>query len=176
MLTKNWDRAILTWVTNTSIKGINVNGSEFGISVFASPLQIAATSSAVYYPRMGSVVTTYEANGGVIFGDGTTPPTRDDFRLSGSVISTLSATASGGFTTDNDGATGTYTYTVTNTGSADITIAEVGLITGGHSTSSRTGAQYKLLMDRTVLDTPITIPAGGIGQVTYTIRFNYPTV
>lgn len=175
MLTKNWDKAILTWVTNTSIKGINVEGTKFGISIFADPLRIAATGNAVYYPRMANVITSYEGNGGVIFGDGNTLPTRDDYRLSGNVISTVTGTATGGFTTDADGVTGTYTYTLTNTGSADITIAEVGLITGGHSTSSRTGPYYKLLMERTVLDSPVTIPAGGVGQITYTIRMNYPT-
>jgi hypothetical protein len=175
MLTKNWDKVILTWVTNSSIKATNVLGNSFGLSLFANPLQIAATSNAVYYPRMANVVKSYDGNGGVIFGNGTTPPTRDDYCLSGDVISTVTSTANGGFTTDADGATGTYTYTLTNTGTADITIGEVGLIAGGHSTSSRTAPDYKCLLERSVLDEPVTIPAGGVGQVTYTIRMNYPT-
>lgn len=29
-------------------------------------------------------------------------------------------------------------------------------------------------INRTVFDTPVTIAAGGVGQVTYTIRMNYP--
>ena len=36
--------------------------------------------------------------------------------------------------------------------------------------------QEAIWVERTVLETPVTIPAGGVGQVTYTIRMNYPTV
>ena len=34
---------------------------------------------------------------------------------------------------------------------------------------------YPYLIERTVLESPITIPAnGGVGQVTYKIRMDYP--
>lgn len=58
-----------------------------------------------------------------------------------------------------------------NTSSADVTIREIGYYAcyDGNTKNSR------VLLDRTLLDTPVTIPAGSIGQVVYTITFNYPT-
>lgn len=58
--------------------------------------------------------------------------------------------------------------TITNNNETDITIGEVGIV-------YQTGSSYSVLFERTVLESPITIPAGGVGQVTYTIRMNYPT-
>ena len=118
--------------------------------------------------------TTMPANNyGVWFGDGTVSPTLDDFNLSGNHISTISASNVPSVTGDDAGGILSITYTLTNTGSADVTIGEVGLFNFWYYTTSSYTA---FLVDRTVLDTPVTIPAGGIGQVTYTIRMNYPTV
>lgn len=104
---------------------------------------------------------------GVYFGNGTTPPTLDDYTFSGEILKNAGATSSVNIEEDDDGATYTAVYTISNTGDTDFTVSEVGLV-WAYST-------YRILFERTVLDTPVTIPAGGVGQVTYTIRFNYPT-
>ena len=75
-------------------------------------------------------------------------------------------------TPDESGLTITALYTITNTGSSAFTIGELGLIA---ATYTNVSTNSKCLVERTVLDTPVTIPAGGIGQVEYTITFNYPT-
>ena len=102
--------------------------------------------------------TDYMSMGGVMFGDGNTPPTVDDFQLSGDHFTTYSSSVT--HTYDPDANEATVTYTLTNTGSTDFTIREV----GGICTSSA------ILAFREVLDSPVTIVAGGIGQVTIKIK------
>ena len=64
-------------------------------------------------------------------------------------------------------------YTITNNNAEEITIREVALHVLFYRTTS--GSTNGCVIDRTVLDTPVTIPAGGVGQVEYTITFNLPT-
>ena len=115
---------------------------------------------------------------GVVFGDGATEPSFDDYTLAGSVIKGLTGTISRTGTNNGEsGAEATAVITVTNGNSNEVTIREVGYIgyaTFYYTNSSNSTGGY-IMLDRTVLDTPVTIPAGGVGQVTYTIRMNYPT-
>ena len=105
---------------------------------------------------------------GVVFGSGTTKPTIDDIDLENRITAGLSVTCGGlnlGKVAD-----GQYcawaSYTVTNTSEEEITISEIGVLTcyfnSGH---------YPILMERTVLDEPITIPAGEQKIITYKINF-----
>jgi hypothetical protein len=135
---------------------------------------IASTGGGAYGPYLGNILSSAAGNGGVIFGTGTAEPSVNDYCLSGELVTTITGTASVTFTNDDNGATASALYTLTNTGSADVVIGEIGLIASLYSSSS-TNLNYKALLERTVLDQPMTIPAGGIGQVTYTIRMNYPT-
>ena len=109
---------------------------------------------------------------GVSFGKGTTPATMSDYSiesgLDGTQISVSypnSVSYSRGDTFDEY----SVSFGITNITSDAITISEVGLIVGVNSGSS----ENKVLVDRTVLDAPVTIPAGQSKQITYTIRFNY---
>ena len=105
--------------------------------------------------------TAYQNNGGVAFGNGTREPSMDDYTLSGSLVTAFTASA----LMSKTGNTITVTYTITAT--ADITISEIGLFSLYYS-----GNRYPFLVERTLLDEPVTIAAGGIGQVVYTITFN----
>lgn len=100
---------------------------------------------------------------GVAFGNGDTAPTVDDFQLAGEHFTTHVHTVAKTF--DPDGCVSSVTYTLTNTGTDAFTIKEVGVFVALY---------YTCLMYREVLDTPVTIPAGGIGQVTLTFRVNIP--
>ena len=123
-----------------------------------------AKSIANLYGTMGYIGTKYSGNC-VVLGDGDAAPTLDDCKLSGNVLSTITYNADVTRENEDGGATITALYTITNTGTEDITIKELGMIyTNG-----------PVMYERTVLDSPVTIPVGGIGQVTYTIRLNYPT-
>lgn len=117
---------------------------------------------------------------GVVFGTGTTAPTENDYKLSGDAIAGLSnsnITMNEEATYDDSGAAITVVYTISNTTGAEITIGEVGLLDTLKTKESSVYAEkyHTILWERTVLGSPVTIPAGGVGQVTYTIRMNYPT-
>lgn len=124
---------------------------------------------------MGTVETKqYGTWGSVCFGDGDTAPTIDDYCLSGTVITGISATSNVVASTEGDTNVLTATYTITNNNSTDITIKEIMLNTGYYLTSASSSYTGSIATDRTVLDEPVTIEAGGVGVVTYTIRFDPP--
>lgn len=130
------------------------------------------------YPSIQTPRTAIGGLGGVIFGNGTEPVMFDDYCLSGDIISTFTYATAMSYKYDDDGVTVSATYTLTNTGSEPFTISEIGLI----ATSYTPGRGYQnnstvneCLIERTLLDEPVTIPAGGVGRVTYTIRMEYPT-
>lgn len=173
MLTKNFYNSLAVMLTGETItNGLRqVTGA---ISDCAQPTNSNYRGGA--YSALGfnspSFATAATTNG-IVFGDGANTPTEDDFCLSGSWISGLSATITRSGSTDENGAFETLLITVTNTNDTDVTVCEVGWQASGYINT--TGTAKTCLFDRTVLDTPVTIPAGGIGQVTYTIRMNYPT-
>lgn len=115
---------------------------------------------------------------GVCFGDGTTEPTAEDVCLSGvqhtSISSTNTIVTFNYSTEDNGDFILTAVYTITNTLENDMTIAEVGLAAPGSYFSGGYNYHVPILVERSLLEVPVTIPAGGVGQVTYTIRMNYP--
>lgn len=133
-------------------------------------------SSGTYAKRDGSNMV------GVLFGSGSVPPTVDDTRLSGSPITGLSTsnvtyTQTTGCEEDTKKSYVTTVYSISNTTNKEITIGEVALVyqlSGRDETVSSGSCAYGVLLERTAFDTPITIPAGSIGQITYTIWFESP--
>lgn len=116
-------------------------------------------------------VNTYYGQG-VVFGNGSTPVAEDDYKLSGDLITTFTCTKTISQQIDELGCTVTGLYRITNTGTTAITISEIGMLGAFHYASSYND---RFLIERTLLDEPITIEPSGIGQVTYTVRVNYPT-
>ena len=109
---------------------------------------------------------------GVFFGTGATPATPDDYTLESPITSGLSITNPGNFTFEDDGA-GKWTfwasYVVTNKSGAEINIREIGIVTLPGSAGS---TFHPVLMERTVLTQPITIPSGGMKMITVTVTQN----
>lgn len=67
----------------------------------------------------------------------------------------------------------TLLVTITNTGATDVTISEIGYFVqmkGGTTVGSTTTTNYYIMLDRTLLDTPVTIPAGSSATITYAIQ------
>lgn len=115
----------------------------------------------------GVVFTTTSA--GIVLGTGTTPPTIHDYRLESQITSGLTSQVSTLVDEDNNRI---YKITLISTSEDPITIGEIGIM-GGFYASERSGYNYALI-ERTVLDEPVTIPAGEIGIVEYTIRMQMP--
>lgn len=105
----------------------------------------------------------------VLFGNGTTPATVNDYELESPIVSGIKVANPSSTTNEQTDDYILWTVTFGVKASVDTTISEIGLI----SKAYKTGGAVETLVDRTVLDTPITIPAGQSKQITYTIRFNY---
>lgn len=168
MLTKNFYISLANYAFNMVTKPVSYKGAQTTVNVHAGPFSFAGTDT--YSASMVKPKDAALGAAGVFFGDGDVAPTVDDYTLSGNPFTTFDATYTKSAASDNTGQYITVVYTITNTGSAEFTIREVGLFGDTNNTST-----VAFLVERTVLDTPVTIPAGGVGQVTYTIRFNYPT-
>ena len=107
----------------------------------------------------------------IVFGDGDATPTINDYHLSGNLITGIVSSTS----TVHKPNGVEKRFTVTNNNSNEIIIKEICYFSqAGWSSDLGNTSGVTLLLDRTVLDTPVTIPAGGVGQVVYTITFNYP--
>lgn len=114
---------------------------------------------------------------GVYFGSGSTPATRDDYTLEAPITSGLTITNG---TVAYGGIAGDYyahaLFTVQNTSENEITISEVGLFTPlAYDCSANVSNAHiwnLFLMDRVVLEEPITIPAGGAKVVMYKQAYN----
>lgn len=178
MFTRNWYKNIARVIHYSyGYDTVNYNG-EIGTSQSGQGYANGAciqlgykNESYAYIPSMWYLRSSLSQSSGVFLGTGNTPATIDDYRLAGDIVSGFTYNSNVVSESDNDGLTLTANYTITNTSDAEIVIAEIGII---QNTSVGTkNANYKMLLERTVLESPITIPAGGVGQVTYTIRLNY---
>lgn len=176
MFLKNYYKALAVVTSAKKVTYRAKDGKYYDVGVgdnCRGALQIGSSSNYQYIPSMYQPRTSYTAGGGVVFGDGTTPPTLDDYCLSGNLITAVTPSVSVTKTDDDDGVTLVGVYTLVNTGDTDVTVGEVALMC--NLCNSNTTAEIKGFIERTVLDSPVTIPAGGVGQITYTIKLVYPT-
>ena len=126
------------------------------------------------YPQpliSGVLFLTAYNNCGVVVGSGKTPASKTDYKLENLISSGL--TSAGTTSTSQitvDGIETVKAIILRNTSSADITISEIGMLGCCYSS----GTFQAVLVDRTVLDNPITIPAGESKAISYTIRINNP--
>lgn len=115
-------------------------------------------------------VLTSMGSDGVAFGTGATPPTRNDYQLSGEIIPTISIVAST-ITVNIDGYMYKNAMTISNSGDSPIVINEMALCMSIYQDNY---SSYGVVADRTVLDAPLTLAPGEQGVITYT--FNLPIV
>lgn len=147
---------------------------------YSAGLRLAAPYSSSYNPSsfgdlrfLTDGTTTYYDNSsetspqgaGVIIGDGDVTPDYDDYNLSGTQITTFTATTAVSSVIDsNHHITVIATYNITNTGVSDFTVKEIGIAYGAAD-----GTANSILMTRDLLITPVTISPGDTGIVTYKI-------
>ena len=163
MLTKYYKK--LASVSTTL--NIPFDASDIKITDGSTPFSVLAGLR----PYSGNFISASYGNG-IVFGDSDEPESEDDYYLKGSIINGLTASAA----VEKVAGSVKKNFTLTNNTSSPVTIKEVGFYAQFYFTDMAGGGNAVYIMvDRTVLDTPLTIPAGGIGQVEYTITFNYPT-
>lgn len=175
MFTKNWYKALAAEMSRSNGTYQSMTGTTQTIHASYYLYFFNYDNGNPNYPTIHKVQTTLGSNGGVVFGTGNTPPTINDTTLSGDLVSGFSYSKSVTTECGDNGVTFTALYTVTNNNAEAITISEVAIIANLTKHNTSPDAPYKALLERTVLDTPVTIPAGGVGQVVYTITFNLPT-
>ena len=132
---------------------------------------ITATTARQAYIK--NLQTTFGGNGGVVLGTGTKAPTLEDYKLWGELIAGYTYSSSVENVVDETGQSITATYTITNNNDMAFTIGEVGVIA---SFTKNATSSEKALLERTVLDEPLTIQPGSVGVLPYTIRIAYPTI
>lgn len=177
MITNNYLSALFGTSTHAPLRMVDYAGNVKYSFFYNNASQLRALSLWYCMDTVYLNQTIPNMTGGVIFGSGDEPATPNDYTMD--YIQGLTTTVNKTFADDDNGASCTAVYTITNTNANDVTISEVGIFSKiqTRATADATGgANYgPYLLEHTVLDTPVTIPAGGIGQVTYTIRMNYPT-
>lgn len=153
---------------NTAMKGTSNNQHVVISTQFYSYINSANTSYSSY-----ECGTTSSYPRGVSFGNGTGQPTLSDYCLFGDIVTGFTYNSSKSYHFDGNDLLIEAHFTITNNNSEEITISEIGLFDYKSVYYSK-WYYYPCMIDHTLLETPITIPAGGVGQVTYTIRMNYP--
>lgn len=164
MFVNNWYKALATSFCKTGNTLKDITGASFNLYSSFTPC-FGGSGGNCY------MADTYKDKKywGVVFGTGNTPPTVNDYKISGTEFTAFTANSSVSNQFTTNGLVTTATFTLTNTGTSEVTIKEVALYGGSYKSST---SYTKFLIDRTLLDSPVTIPAGGIGQVIYTIRVN----
>ena len=113
---------------------------------------------------------------GVVIGSGSTQATINDYALESQIRSGFTSSGSVSKITDssNNIIGKTILLGITNTSNNIITINEIGFVcpckytnTPSSSTSLSNSTEWTFLVDRTVLDTPLVIPAGESGTIEY---------
>lgn len=167
MITRNFKNILTVALQSASthcgcLRGTDVTGLSF----------YAVNDVAFPYTRNPS--PTLSANGaGISIGTGDAAATEEDYQLeatiTGGVSMQLSATEAGCDSPGNPFVR--FRVTVTNTGSEEITVREIGYkqnIPGTRYPNAATSASNRVcLIDRTVLETPLTLQGGDAGVILY---------
>jgi len=133
------------------------------------------------YPSTVDTGVRFSASSqGIHVGTGDTAPTEDDYNLESTVTSGLSSSSpSATRDADNDGNPFVeFLFTLTNTTGSDIVIKEIGYfqkIIFNTTYKSTSSSDTVVMLDRTVLSTPVTVPANDSAAVKYRLTTVLPS-
>jgi hypothetical protein len=175
MLTRNFWKVFAPLVgriqgeyTEVSLKLIS--GNNFTATVYQTSSMPYSLLGAVCAPWNNAEIGNWF---GTWYGTGTTPATIDDYKLEKPITDTSITGRSGSkalvISLDADGVRFSAPHSLTNTTSNDIVVSEIGCF--GQMDSSKSA----FLLDRTVLETPVVVPAGKTVAMEYVIKFPYGT-
>lgn len=123
--------------------------------------------------RLNNLETSY----GISVGSGSTPAAATDYNLESIITSGISISVSINSDNNNLDANGNpelkMIVVVTNTGNSSVTVSEIGYFQKVRLSNSASGGgdnDRALMFDRTLLNTPVTIPAGESTAITYTLK------
>jgi hypothetical protein len=147
-------------------KAIQTNGKEAQIKHTTYDSTFVADCVNLRTTLTGNTAT----GPGVVFLNGGSDPSADDYTSDGTVVTGLSIATTVTNNNGDDSVGVTCVYIITNNNDFDVTIDEVCWIASKRNTANSTNY---FLADRTKLENPITIAAsGGMGKITYTVATN----
>lgn len=173
MFTKNLKKILIRAILNSGATGSGTSYFSQAFALVDTSGAAAATVTNSNYPMQALInvfnspyTSSADYKIWCKLGTGTTPASEDDYKLEAqddnlTCISAVSAVT--------DGNTKVYTYTFNNPTENEITINETVLAITLPTTVLVTAASA--ILDRTVLDTPITFAAGETKAITYEIGF-----
>ena len=128
-----------------------------------------------YFPGTVSQNVTFSASSGILVGTGNAAPTEDDYCLASQITSGMSATSPAATRSvdDNGNPYVEFVFVLSNTTGSDIVVSEIGYAQTLYCSSTEGSADSStstFLFDRTVLSTPVTVPANGSAAVKYTMK------
>ena len=166
-------RNMYAFLRSTMVSSSVLRGTLPAMTVTGVPIFLSSQFGKFPYSRDEGMTTDANA-AGITLGRGATPPTESDWRLESPITGDVSATV----TARNVYVEGgdlclRYSITVTNTGSSSLTLAEIGYkqtvrasaVANGTSDDNRV-----VLLDRTLIEPAITLPAGGATVINYVLR------
>lgn len=172
MLTKQYEQALVASIVGPAGESVYYDYSEKAVTCKSTDVN---TTYLKLYPiryDFGTKTGT-QSDGTVSFWSGASEPSKDDIKPDGTEVTNFTYNMVFQNTGDENGATCTRVYTITNSGSETITIDTVCLI-GSFQWGYGSAFKVRILYDKTQLETPVTIEPGGVGQITYSIRMNNP--
>lgn len=178
MITNNLYKILFGYVYNSSTNSgsnnyvgpssypelVNIEGETKARANFGADYQLFDFVNTLSFASNGSINknnTVY-----ITVGTGTTEATRSDYNLEIPNEDITISAATQGVKSDYSGKV--YIFSLYNPTSNDITVTEIGLI---GIVTKWSNTIVRILLDRTVLDTPIIIPAGESKPITYEIGF-----
>ena len=172
MLTNNFRNAMaLVLEKCTTNKGLLPVVAYNGTTYYMSPSNLSGLNNPVQ-----TLALDLNANG-ISLGTGTSAPSVADYALESQITSGISANITQSCGLDDLGNPyQAFDITISNSSGAAVTIAEIGYRQNLYAatTFGGTGSNRACLLDRTLLDDPVTIADGGIGVVRYTLKTILP--
>lgn len=157
-----------------------------GGSAYSVNIPVRAVNNVVYYLASGSYfnmgnVTSVQLNAntwGVSVGTDDTPATDTDYNLKSTITTGISGVITNTHGLDSNGRPYiTYNIVISNLSTSDIVIKEIGYkanITAGTAANVTSNISGRTcLIDRTVLSTPLTVPAQDNAAIHYTLKTDY---
>ena len=167
MRTKNFKTMMAMMFERCSVnKGLLPMVGRDGVTYYAGP------STGAGYQNPGWAFQLNAGNQGFCVGSGATAESENDYELENMITAGLSASVvTNPHLDEDDYPSVDFDLTITNVSSETITIAEIGMKQPLSSTTALGGTSFSnrvFLIDRTVLEQPVPIPAGEYAIIRYT--------
>lgn len=172
-------------ITKWLKQAVKVNSLASGGSAYSFNIPVKTTANQTRYLGSGNYlnvgnVTSLQLNAinaGLSVGTSDTAATDEDYILGATITSGLSGVITNSHGMDNDDPYVIFNVVLSNSTTSDIIVKEIGYkqnVYGATSAGATSGlGNNTVLFDRTVLDTPLTVPARGNAALQYKLKCSY---